>query len=35
MVENRLTVDERNRNSHGPMHIFKYTEKNLGMYVYY
>lgn len=33
MVEHKLTVDEHNRNSHGPMHVFKYTKENLGMFV--
>ncbi|PSN30434.1 5'-3' exoribonuclease 1, partial [Blattella germanica] len=27
-----LTEEERNRNSHGPMHIYTYTEENLGVY---
>lgn len=31
MVEHKLTTDEKNRNKHGPMHIFKYTKENLGM----
>jgi len=34
MVEHKLTIDEKNRNKHGPMHLFKYTKKNLGMCVY-
>lgn len=34
LVENKLTIDEKNRNKHGPMHLFKYTQKNLGMYVF-
>lgn len=33
MVEHKLTVDEKNRNAHGAMHLFKYTEENLGMYI--
>lgn len=33
MVEDKLTVDEKNRNTHGPMHLFKYTKANLGMCV--
>ncbi|XP_029346579.1 5'-3' exoribonuclease 1 isoform X2 [Acyrthosiphon pisum] len=30
MVEHKLTADEKNRNTHGPMHLFKYSKKNLG-----
>lgn len=33
MVEHKLSADEKNRNKHGPMHIFKYTKENLGMYI--
>lgn len=33
LVENKLTPDEKNRNSHGPMHFFQYTKENLGMYI--
>lgn len=35
MVEQKLTIDEKNRNTHGPMHIFRYTNANLGMYMLY
>jgi len=31
MVEHKLTADEKNRNTHGPMHLFMYTKKSLGM----
>jgi len=31
MVEHKLTADEKSRNTHGPMHLFMYTKKNLGM----
>lgn len=31
MVEHKLTMDEKIRNTHGPMHIFKYTKENLGI----
>lgn len=31
MVEHKLTIEEKNRNAHGPMHLFKYTKENLGM----
>lgn len=31
MVEHKLTIDEKARNTHGPMHIFKYTTENLGI----
>lgn len=31
LVKHKLTKDEQNRNTHGPMHCFKYTKENLGM----
>lgn len=34
MVEHKLTADEKARNMHGPMHIFKYTKKNLGSFAF-
>lgn len=33
MVEHKLTEEEKKRNTHGPMHCFKFTENNLGMCV--
>lgn len=35
MVEHKLTADEKKRNEHGPMHSFKRSKKNLGMFVLY
>lgn len=34
MVEHKLSLDEKNRNTHGPMHIFKYVKENVGMFVF-
>lgn len=35
MVEHKLTADEKSRNTHGPMHLFMYNKKNLGMCMLY
>ncbi|XP_050547911.1 5'-3' exoribonuclease 1-like, partial [Daktulosphaira vitifoliae] len=31
MVEHKLSDDEKKRNSHGPMYLFKYTKENMGI----
>lgn len=35
MVEHQLTSDEKKRNEHGPMHSFKRSKKNLGIFILY
>ncbi|XP_050548279.1 5'-3' exoribonuclease 1-like [Daktulosphaira vitifoliae] len=31
IVEHKLSDDEKKRNSHGPMYLFKYTKENMGI----